>query len=115
MTALRVNESSGSLGSLQIADGFGGFLSGSLIAGSNLSIHDNGSGSFTLSSLNLSNVQNDEKLIQHQFATSDYTGSFLAIDETTGLISKRRYTSPIFTKGPDDSDLIYVNRFPLLK
>ena len=47
MTALRVNESSGSLGSLQIADGFGGFLSGSLIAGSNLSIHDNGSGSFT--------------------------------------------------------------------
>ena len=115
MTALRVNESSGSLGSLQIADGFGGFLSGSLIAGSNVTISNNGNGDFTLSSLGLGNIQDDEKLIRHQFATSDYSGSFLAIDESSGLISKRSYSSPIFTKGPEDSDLIYINRFPLLR
>tara|TARA_A100001201_G_scaffold143197_1_gene143823 strand:+ start:117 stop:4031 length:3915 start_codon:yes stop_codon:yes gene_type:complete len=48
MTALRVNESSGSVGSIQVADGFGGFLSGSLTAGSNITIQDNGSGSFTV-------------------------------------------------------------------
>ena len=48
MTALRVNESSGSLGSLQIADGFGSFLSGSIIAGPNITISDNGSGSFEI-------------------------------------------------------------------
>ena len=48
MTALRVNESSGSLGSLQIADGYGGFLSGSLIEGSNITIQNDGSGNFTI-------------------------------------------------------------------
>ena len=48
MTALRINESSGSLGSLQIADGFGGFLSGSLVAGPNITISNNGSGSFAI-------------------------------------------------------------------
>lgn len=48
MTALRINESSGSLGTLQIADGYGGFLSGSLVAGSNLTIRDDGEGNFTL-------------------------------------------------------------------
>ena len=48
MTALRVNESSGSVGSLQIADGFGGFLSGSLTAGPNITIANNGSGSFAI-------------------------------------------------------------------
>ena len=49
MTALRVNESSGSLGSLQIADGFGGFLSGSLLAGTNITIQDDGNGNFAIS------------------------------------------------------------------
>ena len=48
MTALRVIESSGSIGSIQVADGAGGFLSGSLIAGSNISIANNGTGSFTI-------------------------------------------------------------------
>lgn len=48
MTAIRVTESSGSLGSLQIADGSGGFSSGSLVAGSNVTITDTGSGSFTI-------------------------------------------------------------------
>ena len=48
MTALRVNESSGSVGSIQVADGFGGFLSGSLTAGPNITISDNGSGSFAI-------------------------------------------------------------------
>ena len=48
MTAVRVTESSGSVGALQISDGFGGFASGSLIAGSNVTISDNGSGSFTI-------------------------------------------------------------------
>lgn len=50
MTALRVNESSGSIGSLQIADGYGGFLSGSLIAGSNITIHNDAEGNFTFDS-----------------------------------------------------------------
>ena len=49
MTAVRVIESSGSIGSLQISDGFGGFTSGSIIAGSNVTITDNGTGSFTIS------------------------------------------------------------------
>ena len=48
MTALRVNEASGSLGSLQISDGFGSFLTGSLIAGPNITITNNGSGSFAI-------------------------------------------------------------------
>jgi len=48
MTALRVNESSGSLGSLQIADGFGSFISGSIVAGPNVTITSNGSGSFAI-------------------------------------------------------------------
>ena len=48
MTAVRVTESSGSVGALQISDGFGGFSSGSLVAGSNVTISDNGSGSFTI-------------------------------------------------------------------
>ena len=48
MTALRVNESSGSVGSMQVADGFGGFLSGSLTAGPNITISNNGSGSFAI-------------------------------------------------------------------
>ena len=48
MTALRVNESSGSVGSIQVADGFGGFLSGSLTAGPNITISNLGSGSFEI-------------------------------------------------------------------
>jgi hypothetical protein len=48
MTAIRVTESSGSVGSIQVADGYGGFLSGSLIAGSNVTITDHGTGSFTI-------------------------------------------------------------------
>ena len=48
MTALRVNESSGSAGSIQVADGFGSFLSGSLTAGPNITISNNGSGSFEI-------------------------------------------------------------------
>jgi hypothetical protein len=50
MTALRVNEASGSAGSLQISDGYGGFLSGSLIAGTNVTIQDDGNGNFTINS-----------------------------------------------------------------
>ena len=48
MTALRVNESTGSAGSIQVADGFGSFLSGSLTAGPNITISNNGSGSFAI-------------------------------------------------------------------
>ena len=48
MTALRVIESSGSIGSIQVADGAGGFLSGSLTAGANVTISNNGTGSFTI-------------------------------------------------------------------
>ena len=50
MSAIRIVESSGSLGAMQVADGSGGFLSGSLIAGSNISIADDGNGNFTLGS-----------------------------------------------------------------
>ena len=49
MTAVRVTESSGSVGSIQIADGYGGFLSGTLKAGDNITIADMGSGSFAIS------------------------------------------------------------------
>ena len=48
MTALRVIESSGSIGSVQVADGAGGFLSGSLTAGANVTISNDGTGSFTI-------------------------------------------------------------------
>ena len=47
MSAIRVVESTGSLGTLQVTDGFGGFLTGSLIAGTNVTISNN-SGSFTI-------------------------------------------------------------------
>jgi len=48
MTAVRVTESSGSLGVLQVSDGYGGFVSGSIVAGSNVTVSENGSGSFTI-------------------------------------------------------------------
>ena len=48
MTAVRVTESSGSLGVLQVSDGYGGFASGSLVAGTNVTVTENGSGSFTI-------------------------------------------------------------------
>jgi len=50
MTAVRIIESSGSFGTLQLSSGDGGFLPGSLIAGTNIVIQDNQSGSFTISS-----------------------------------------------------------------
>ena len=50
MTAIRVTESTGSLGVLQVADGSGGFVSGSIVAGSNITVTENGSGSFTIAS-----------------------------------------------------------------
>ena len=49
MSAIRVVESTGSLGTLQISDGSGGFISGSLVAGTNVTI-SNSSGSFTINS-----------------------------------------------------------------
>jgi hypothetical protein len=48
MSAVRIVESSGSLGAMQVADGSGGFISGSLTAGSNVTITDAGSGNFTI-------------------------------------------------------------------
>ena len=48
MSAIRVTESTGSLGTIQIADGNGNFASGSLVAGTNVTINNNGSGSFTI-------------------------------------------------------------------
>ena len=49
MSAIRVVESTGSLGTLQISDGSGGFISRSLVAGTNVTI-SNSSGSFTINS-----------------------------------------------------------------
>ena len=48
MSAIRVIESTGSLGTIQISDGSGDFLSGSLVAGTNVTIANDGSGSFTI-------------------------------------------------------------------
>jgi hypothetical protein len=48
MTAIRVTESSGSFGTIQVSSGDGGFATGSLVAGSNVTITDNSSGSFTI-------------------------------------------------------------------
>ena len=48
MTAIRVTESTGSLGTIQVSSGDGGFSSGSLIAGSNVTITHNDSGSYTI-------------------------------------------------------------------
>ena len=50
MTAIRVINSSGSLGDLQIANGAGGFQTGSLVAGANISITHAPSGTFTIAS-----------------------------------------------------------------
>ena len=47
MTAIRVTESTGSLGTIQVSAGDGSFLSGSLVAGSNVTITED-SGSFTI-------------------------------------------------------------------
>jgi len=51
MTAVRIIESSGSFGALQVSSGDGGFLPGSLIAGTNILIQNNQSGSFTISAV----------------------------------------------------------------
>lgn len=48
MTAIRVTESTGSIGTIQVSSGDGSFLTGSLIAGSNVTITHNGTGSFTI-------------------------------------------------------------------
>ena len=51
MTAIAVltpSESTGSEGTIQVADGTGGFLSGTIVAGNNITIADNGTGSFTI-------------------------------------------------------------------
>ena len=50
MSAIRITESSGSLGTIQISDGGGNFASGSLVAGTNVTIANNGSGQFTINS-----------------------------------------------------------------
>jgi len=49
MTAVRVTESSGSLGTIQVSAGDGNFATGSLVAGTNVSISHNSSGSYTIS------------------------------------------------------------------
>ncbi len=48
MTAVRVTESTGSLGTIQVSSGDGGFASGSLVAGANVTISHNDSGSYTI-------------------------------------------------------------------
>ena len=56
MTAVRIIESSGSFGTLQVSSGGGGFLPGSLLAGTNILIQDNQSGSFTISAVVSSSI-----------------------------------------------------------
>ena len=75
MTAVRVVESSGSIGTLQISDGFGGFASGSLIAGSNVTISDNGSGDYTINfSSNMAN-SNYATVVSHNHGLPANGGS----------------------------------------
>ena len=79
MSAVRVVESSGSLGALQVADGSGGFLSGSLIAGSNITIDDDGSGNFTFNSTGGGSTIGDAE-------DGDYTDGLFVDFEPTTLI-----------------------------
>ncbi len=78
MTAVRVTESSGSIGALQVSDGYGGFSSGSIIAGSNVTVTENGSGSFTIAASTSGRPQ--------QFGDSEdgsYTSMVYFLDFTT--------------------------------
>ena len=86
MSAVRVVESSGSLGAVQVADGSGGFLSGSLIAGSNISISDNGSGNFTFNSTGGggSITANSGSTSVGSVSTIAASDGFLLIDEGGG-------------------------------
>lgn len=56
MTAVRIIESAGSFGTLQVSSGDGGFLPGSLLAGTNILIQENQSGSFTISAVVSSSI-----------------------------------------------------------
>jgi len=50
MTAVRVTESTGSIGTIQVSSGDGNFLTGSLVAGTNVTITHNGEGAYTINS-----------------------------------------------------------------
>lgn len=78
MTALRVNESSGSIGSLQISDGYGGFLSGSLVPGENVTIENDSEGNFTINSVinpNNLTIGNPEDETYEDGLFTDFTSS----------------------------------------
>lgn len=136
MTALRVIESSGSIGSIQVADGAGGFLSGSLIAGSNVTISNNGAGSFTIAATGGSGGAGGEtnaeyvlttatgslpnaKVIEAGSGISIVTGSnTVTISSTLSSITGREKTtyfvtsshsalSPLVISGPDFSTVQY--------
>jgi len=107
MTALRVNESSGSLGSLQIADGYGGFLSGSIVAGSNVTVQDDGNGNFTIGtagaggSITVSSGSVDVSTVStiaasDGFILNDETGGRAALTASIGIAEDGDYTDGLF-------------------
>ena len=123
MTALRVNESSGSLGSLQIADGYGGFLSGSLIEGSNVTIQNDGSGNFTIGttggggsitvnsgSVNVSTVSTIAT--SDGFLLNDEGSGRAALTASIGIPEDGTYTDGLFTDFTPQTRLgIAIDRF----
>jgi len=77
MSAVRVTESSGSSGSLQIADGSGGFLSGSIVAGPNITLNDNGSGLFSITGSSSATIGDAEDGDYEDGLFTDFTSSTL--------------------------------------
>jgi len=123
MTALRVNESSGSLGSLQIADGYGGFLSGSLTAGTNVTIQDDGSGNFTINSTGGggSITVNSGSVDVSTVSTIAASDGFILVDEgsgraaltaSIGIPEDGTYTDGLFTDFTPQTRLgVAIDRF----
>ena len=119
MTAIRVVNSSGSLGDLQIADGSGGFQTGSLVAGSNISITHAPSGTFTIAATGGGGgsitVEQAGGISVNPVSTMVFTGSVVTDDGgaqvtvqpvigaaedgtyTDGLFTDFVYTTPIGT------------------
>jgi hypothetical protein len=59
MTAIRITESSGSVGTIQVSSGNGGFLPGKLLAGNNIIITSSSNGSFFIESIATGSIFNN--------------------------------------------------------
>ena len=124
MSAIRVVESSGSLGALQISDGSGGFLSGSLIPGSNVTIADDGNGNFTIgstgggggsitvSSGSVSVATVSTIAASDGFLLNDEGSGRAALTASIGLAEDGDYTDGLFTDFTPQTRLgVAIDRF----